>query len=81
VQERIADEASRRFVGRELQVLVEVDEDGVTLGRSYREGPDSDGEVRLVGPGGARLTLPSGRMVAATVIESVGVDLVAEVRG
>jgi ribosomal protein S12 methylthiotransferase len=83
VQERVADEAARRFVGRGLTVLVEDDDPdlGMPVGRSYREGPDADGEVRLVGPGGLAVDVPTGRMVDVTVIAADGVDLIAEARG
>ncbi len=81
VQERVADEATRAFVGRRLDVLVEERHEGELLGRSYREAPDTDGEVRLVTPQGRVPDLPIGRMVSATVVDADGVDLVAEVDG
>jgi ribosomal protein S12 methylthiotransferase len=83
LQERLADEAARAFVGRRLDVTVQehLDEDGErsTVGRSYREAPDTDGEVQLVDPSGAPVEIPVGRTVTATVVDAVGVDLVAEV--
>ncbi len=83
LQEDLADEAARRFVGRRLEVTVEErveTEPGTlpeTLGRSYREAPDTDGEVQLVTGDGAPADLPVGRTVTATVVDAVGVDLVA----
>ena len=81
LQERLADESARRFVGRRLDVTVEerLDLDGevVTVARSYREAPDTDGEVQLVTPDGDPADLPVGRTVTATVTDAVGVDLVA----
>ncbi|WP_052666658.1 30S ribosomal protein S12 methylthiotransferase RimO [Nitriliruptor alkaliphilus] len=93
VQERTADEAARAFVGRQLDVTVEAhlaggpdDPDGevaLTVGRSYREAPDTDGEVQLVteGPDGRLVPadLPRGRTVTAEVTRAIGVDLVARV--
>jgi ribosomal protein S12 methylthiotransferase len=83
LQERLADEAARRFVGRRLDVTVQevLDEDGapVTVGRSYREAPDTDGEVQLVDVEGRPVDLPVGRTVTATVVDTFGVDLVARV--
>jgi ribosomal protein S12 methylthiotransferase len=89
LQERVAADAAARFVGRHLEVLVEESvgaptRDGIevaalTAGRSYREAPDTDGEVQLVGPDGAPAELPVGRTVTARVTASLGVDLVAEV--
>jgi ribosomal protein S12 methylthiotransferase len=84
VQERLADESARRFVGRRLDVTVEeVVETGglleLTAGRSYREAPETDGEVRLVDVDGAPVALPLGRTVTAEVVAADGVDLVATV--
>jgi ribosomal protein S12 methylthiotransferase len=92
IQERTADEAARSFVGRELDVTVEDHVGGedlgelqLTVGRSYREAPDTDGEVQLVTEAAdGRLVpadLPRGRTVTAEVIDAVGVDLVAQVHG
>ncbi len=92
LQEQLADESARGFVGRRLEVTVQERrvEDGVelTLGRSYREAPDTDGEIHLVVEAGAdaggrvgsaAADLPIGRTVTATVVDAIGVDLVAEV--
>jgi ribosomal protein S12 methylthiotransferase len=92
LQERLADEAARRFVGRQLDVTVQEvieDEDGqppsappaerLTLARSYREAPDTDGEIQLVDGDGCAVDLPVGRTLTATVVGTVGVDLVARV--
>jgi ribosomal protein S12 methylthiotransferase len=87
-QERLADLAAARFVGRHLDVLVDErvvdegeDEGGgdLTLGRSYREAPDTDGEVQLITADGTPADLPVGRMVTAKVVDAIGVDLIAEV--
>lgn len=83
-QERLADLAAARFVGRHLDVLVDErldDEDGgpLTIGRSYREAPDTDGEVQLITADGTPADLPVGRMVPAEIVDAIGVDLVAEV--
>ena len=84
VTEHLADEAARAFVGRDLNVIVDevVTEDGevaVCSARSYREAPDTDGEVMLVTSDGTPVELPVGRRVRARVVDAVGVDLVAEV--
>ncbi len=98
LQEQLADEAARRFIGRRLEVTVEgrIEDGGVTatVGRSYREAPETDGEVQLVTAAGADAPrtdvgdghvgwrpadLPVGRTVTATVTGAIGVDLVAEV--
>ena len=72
VAEAVAEEATAAFVGRRLRVLVEAAENGDALGRSYREAPETDAEVRLPG-----CDIPVGRMVDAEVLDAVGLDLVA----
>jgi tRNA A37 methylthiotransferase MiaB len=79
LQESIADAAAAAFVGRTLDVLVEECDEDVTVGRSYREAPDTDGEVRLVTADGRPADLPIGRRLPARVAASDGVDLVATV--
>lgn len=73
VYESVVAGSADRWVGRTLDVLVEGHEDGAAVGRSYREAPETDGEVRLPG-----CDVPVGRMVAARVVAVDGVDLVAE---
>lgn len=83
VQERLADAAAAAWVGREVDVLVDVVEDvegdTLVLGRGAREAPDTDGEVRLVTADGSPATASVGDVVAARVVAADGVDLVAEV--
>ncbi len=86
VQERAADRAAARWVGRHVDVLVEehLRDDGAlveVVGRSPREAPDTDGEVRLVTADQQPVDVPVGRMVLARVVATEGVDLVAEVDG
>jgi ribosomal protein S12 methylthiotransferase len=79
VQEIIAEDRAERFVGREVDVLVERRDGPGAVGRSYREGPETDGEVRLPHctmqgmPGWA---IPVGRMVPVRIEATNGVDLV-----
>lgn len=84
LQERLAAAAAARYVGRRLEVLVdEVEDDpfdGVrTVARSYREAPDTDGEITLVASDGTPAAVPVGRILTTRVLESAGVDLIAEV--
>jgi ribosomal protein S12 methylthiotransferase len=85
LQERLADEATRAFVGRRLEVTVQErlgdDEGGGTVARSYREAPDTDGEIELVASDGIAVDLPAGRTLTVEVVDAVGVDLVARVDG
>jgi ribosomal protein S12 methylthiotransferase len=79
LQEAIADDAARAFVGRDLDVIVQREGDGA-VARSYREAPDTDGEISLVGPDAAEpVALPEGRALRVRVVDAVGVDLVTRV--
>ncbi|HEX9888196.1 MAG TPA: 30S ribosomal protein S12 methylthiotransferase RimO [Nitriliruptorales bacterium] len=78
VQERLADGSAAAFVGRDLEVIVDEVEPGTSCAaRSYREAPETDGEVSLVTSDGQPVDLPVGRVVTARVVDSHGVDLVA----
>jgi ribosomal protein S12 methylthiotransferase len=75
-EELVAQRAEDR-IGCEVQVLVEQIGDEVT-GRAAHQGPEVDGATRLVGELGA---ITVAHMVTARVVESEGVDLVAQVVG
>ncbi|MDX1620840.1 MAG: 30S ribosomal protein S12 methylthiotransferase RimO [Nitriliruptorales bacterium] len=78
IQEHVANRAAARFVGSRLEVIVDDVEPGVwCAGRSHREAPETDGEVRLVTGDGEPMDLPVGRTVTATVDHAEGVDFVA----
>jgi ribosomal protein S12 methylthiotransferase len=79
VEELIAQRAEER-IGEHVVVLVEeIDEDGLPVGRTAFQGPDVDGVTSLRLPDGA--PLPSiGDLVDAVVIDTEGIDLVAEPR-
>ena len=50
VQDPITTASRLALVGETVEVLVDgVDDDGVLVGRTYREAPEIDGVVRLVG--------------------------------
>jgi ribosomal protein S12 methylthiotransferase RimO len=71
-QDQLTDRANAAQVGRTLEVLIDQVEDGVPVGRTYREAPEIDGMV----------TLDRGRpgeWVQANITASYGVDLTAEV--
>jgi tRNA A37 methylthiotransferase MiaB len=86
VEQLTAQRAEER-VGEQVVVLVEeIDEDGIAVGRAEIQGPDVDGTTRLQdGASGMPSGMPLGRvavgdLVAAVVVGSEGVDLVAEAR-
>ncbi|HZD02969.1 MAG TPA: 30S ribosomal protein S12 methylthiotransferase RimO [Actinomycetes bacterium] len=73
LQDRIVAEVQAGWVGRQLEVLVErVEPDGAVEGRSFREGIDSDGVVRVEG-----VTAQVGDHIEAVVIAAEGPELIA----
>jgi ribosomal protein S12 methylthiotransferase len=74
VQDPITAGARRALIGEQVDVLVDGHDDGGLVGRSYREAPEIDGIVRIVGAEGR-----SGATVRARVTGAEGPDL--EARG
>jgi len=88
-QERITGEVLQRFVGRELEVLVEEnmaptlggerdsddDAEELTLGRAWNQAPDVDGLTVLRG------SAESGSVVRARILAVNGVDFDALMLG
>jgi tRNA A37 methylthiotransferase MiaB len=72
VDELMAQRAEDR-IGEKVQVLVEDADEQV--GRAMHQGPETDGVTRLTGP------VERGRFVPAVIVDSEGVDLVADVEG
>ncbi len=75
-QEEITAETNLSQVGQTLAVLIDQVEDGVPVGRSYREAPEIDGMITLDtgSPGDlvdARITGAFGPDLEATVLEPV----------
>ena len=71
-QQEISLEVNQAQVGRRLDVLVEGQGDGLSVGRSYRDAPEIDGMVILPGE------LPVGQIVAARITGAMEYDLIAE---
>jgi ribosomal protein S12 methylthiotransferase len=75
VQEPISLVVNQRLVGRELRVLVESRVPGRLVGRSYRDAPEIDGEVKiLAGPAELR-HLPLGGFVQVRITRAEVHDL------
>jgi ribosomal protein S12 methylthiotransferase len=72
-EELTAQRAEER-VGSTVEVLVESVEDGEAAGRAAHQAPETDGQVLLTAADG----LAVGQIVAAKVVDTEGVDLVAE---
>jgi ribosomal protein S12 methylthiotransferase RimO len=75
VEELNAQRAEER-IGERVDVLIESLEEGVAEGRGAHQGPEVDGTTTITDlPGGIAI----GEIVAATVVDTDGVDLIAEV--
>ncbi|MFN2225307.1 MAG: 30S ribosomal protein S12 methylthiotransferase RimO [Anaerolineae bacterium] len=72
-QQEISLEVNQAQVGRRLDVLVEGQGEGLSVGRSYRDAPEIDGMVILPGE------LPVGQIVAAQITGAMEYDLVGQV--
>ncbi|MFE0703878.1 30S ribosomal protein S12 methylthiotransferase RimO [Streptomyces sp. NPDC058872] len=77
-EELTAQRAEERL-GETLEVLVEtLDEEDGWIGRAAHQAPETDGQVMLTTADGMLPDLAPGRMVRAKVVDTEGVDLVAE---
>ncbi|HEU5333761.1 MAG TPA: 30S ribosomal protein S12 methylthiotransferase RimO [Actinocrinis sp.] len=75
--EQLTAQRAAERVGETVEVLVElVEADGSAEGRAKHQGPETDGSVRLVGARARGLAV--GALVQAVVVDSDGVDLLAE---
>jgi len=78
VQDPITTASRLALVGEEIAVLVDgTDDDGLLVGRTYREAPEIDGIVRFVDAGADTPYARPGAIVAATVCGIAGPDLEA----
>jgi len=73
LQQTISLEINQAQVGRTLEVLVEGQGDGLSVGRSYRDAPEIDGLVLLPG------AVPVGEMVPVRITGALDYDLMGEV--
>lgn len=72
LQQAISLEKHRELVGEHLDVLVEGQDEGVSVGRSYRDAPEVDGLVLI------QEELPISEIVPVRVIAALEYDLIAE---
>ena len=70
-QKRIASELNKRFLGKELEVLVETKDQDVFIGRSQNDAPEVDGVVFLKKKG-----LKIGSFYKTKIIDCLDYDLV-----
>lgn len=71
-QKKIANALNKRFLGKELEVLVETKDQDVFIGRSQYDAPEVDGTVSL-----KRKGLKIGNFYKAKIIDCLDYDLVA----
>jgi ribosomal protein S12 methylthiotransferase len=72
LQQQISLEQNQRQVGRVLDVLVEGEGDGLSVGRSYRDAPEIDGLVLVTGEAAV------GTMVPVRISGAMEYDLIGE---
>jgi ribosomal protein S12 methylthiotransferase len=72
MQQRISLAKNQALVGRTLDVLIEGQGDGLSVGRSYRDAPEIDGLVLV------QAELPVGKIVPVRVTGALEYDLVGE---
>ncbi len=69
LQQAISLERNQSFVGQTLDVLIEGQGDGLSLGRSYRDAPEIDGMVIIEGD------VPVGELVPVRITGAMSYDL------
>ena len=69
LQERISLKRNQAFVGKRMDVLIEGENDGISVGRSYRDAPEIDGLVIVEG------TLPVGKISQVDITGAMIHDL------
>lgn len=77
-QENLSLERNEQFVGQQLTVLVESRRERFLVGRSYRDAPEVDGEVKFQAPPALLEQPPLGQFVKVRVTRAEVHDLVAE---
>jgi ribosomal protein S12 methylthiotransferase len=74
LQQGISLQHNQAFVGRTLTTLIEGAQDGVSLGRTYRDAPEVDGLVLIEGD------IPAGEMVPVQITGAMHYDLAGQVQ-
>ena len=69
LQQGISLEKNQAFVGETLDVLVEGQGDGISLGRTYRDAPEIDGLVVIEGD------IPPGQLIPVRITGAMAYDL------
>ena len=72
-QQEIASQTALKFIGKNIDVLVEAKEEDTFVGRSQYEAPEVDGEVFI-----KRKGLKIGDFCKVKIVDSFGYDLIAQ---
>ncbi len=72
LQQKISLAKNQRWVGKELDVLIEGAGEGVSIARSYRDAPEVDGIIVV------QRELPPGDFARVRITQAIEYDLVAE---
>jgi ribosomal protein S12 methylthiotransferase len=72
IQQPISLEKNQELVGETLDVLIEGQDEGLSVGRSYRDAPEVDGLVLV------QQELPIGKLVLLRIVAALAYDLIAE---
>ena len=75
LQQKVSLKKNRGFIGQTLDVLLESEEPGGTVGRSYRDAPDIDGNVFVKMTPRERKANPPGSMVKVRISGASEYDL------
>ncbi len=73
VQKEIYRETNRRWIGRQMKVLVDRGKSGIVIGRTYRDAPEIDSQVRMKG------SKEAGDFINVRITKTVGYDLIGEI--
>jgi len=78
VQQPISLAKNQALVGQTLDVLIEGEGDGLSVGRSYRDAPEIDGLILIQGDAEQHTNPPTGEIIPARITAALEYDLVAE---
>jgi len=73
LQQSISLKRNQEFIGRNLMTLIEGTQDGISLGRTYRDAPEVDGLVLI------EADIPTGEMLPVRITGAMPYDLTGQI--
>ena len=73
LQQNISLKRNQEFIGRNLMTLIEGTQDGISLGRTYRDAPEVDGLVLI------EADIPTGEMLPVRITGAMPYDLTGQI--